>query len=317
MITRCRLIMQIQTLLFRQRRHHSLCMLQLNNVQAFVNVLGSRFHCESSAVTIVYTSVLESQVCYWYSWIESFSSLDHDQFRDLRQEFFKCRWLGTDERVVYMRYHTCFVRFMHKQTSLQFATFETLCSISIPARNSVKSRLAVRMPFIAPCSLQIHPSRSCPFGGRANISQDESACMKAHTRSPVSTRRSNHAAYNNSPRTDSGDGVGARWSWRKYIISHCRREILQHTSRSHFTPLQSSSPTCEQNRFVGRYVSLLDPRVQLQIFHLLDFSFISGLDFVSGQSIHQGAFIYFSNNQVCVRPSFLVDIKFHTVLSTN
>ena len=34
---------------------------QLNNVQAFVNVLGSRFHGESSAVAIVYTSVLESQ----------------------------------------------------------------------------------------------------------------------------------------------------------------------------------------------------------------------------------------------------------------
>ena len=86
------------------------------------------------------------------------------------------------------------------------------CSVSIPARNAAKSRIAVRMPFIAPCSLQIHPSRSCPFGGRANISQDESACMKAHTRSPVSTRRSNYAAYSNSPRTDNGDGVGSNSS---------------------------------------------------------------------------------------------------------
>ena len=50
--------MQIQTFLFRQRRHHCLFVLQLNNVQAFVNVL------ESSAVAIVYTSVLESQVSY-------------------------------------------------------------------------------------------------------------------------------------------------------------------------------------------------------------------------------------------------------------
>ena len=64
MITRCCLIMQIQTLLFCQRRHHCLCVLQLNNVQAFVNVLDSRFHCESSAVAIVYTSVLESWVSY-------------------------------------------------------------------------------------------------------------------------------------------------------------------------------------------------------------------------------------------------------------
>ena len=54
-------IVQIQTLPFRQRRHHCLCVLQLNNVPTFVNVLGSRFHCESSAVTIVYTSALESQ----------------------------------------------------------------------------------------------------------------------------------------------------------------------------------------------------------------------------------------------------------------
>ena len=60
LITRCRLIMRIQTLLFRRRRHHCLCVLQLNNVQAFVNVLGNRFHRESSAVAIVYTSVLES-----------------------------------------------------------------------------------------------------------------------------------------------------------------------------------------------------------------------------------------------------------------
>ena len=76
-----------------------------------------------------------------------------------------------------------------------------------------------------------------------------------------------------SPRTDNG-----RWSWRKYVISHCRREILQYTSRSHFTPLQSSSATCEQDRLVGRNVSLLDQGVQLQIFHLLDFSLVASLD---------------------------------------
>ena len=62
LITHCRFVVQIQTLLFRQRRHHCLCVLQLNNVQAFVHVFGSRFHCESSAITIVYTLVLESQV---------------------------------------------------------------------------------------------------------------------------------------------------------------------------------------------------------------------------------------------------------------
>ena len=192
LITRCRLIMQIQILLFRQRRHHCLCVLQLNNVQAFVNVLGSRFYCASYAVTIVYTSVLESQVIYRYLWIESFSSLDHHQFR-----------------IVYEGYHTCFIRFMHKQTSLQFATFEThmFCQNSSQKFCEISAGCSH-----APCCLQIHPSRSCPFGGRANISQDESACMKAHTRSPVSTRRSNHAAYSNSPRTDNGEGVEANTS---------------------------------------------------------------------------------------------------------
>ena len=64
LITRCRLIVKIQALLLVQGRHRCLCILQLNNVQAFVHVLGGRFHCESSAVTIVYTSVLESQVSY-------------------------------------------------------------------------------------------------------------------------------------------------------------------------------------------------------------------------------------------------------------
>ena len=64
LIAHCRLVVQIQTLLFRQRCHHCLCILQLNNVQAFVHVLGSWFHCESSAVTIMYTSVLESKVSY-------------------------------------------------------------------------------------------------------------------------------------------------------------------------------------------------------------------------------------------------------------
>ena len=57
-------MVQIQALLFRQRRHHCICILQLNNVQAFVHVLGSRFHCESSAIAIVYTSVVEAQVSY-------------------------------------------------------------------------------------------------------------------------------------------------------------------------------------------------------------------------------------------------------------
>ena len=108
-----------------------------------------------------------------------------------------------------MRYHTCFVRLMHKQTSLQFATFEThvICektSQEFYEDTACRSHAVHRS--------QIHPLRSCPFGGRANISQDKSACMKAHTKSPVSTRRSNRAAYSKSPRTDNGEGVGANAS---------------------------------------------------------------------------------------------------------
>ena len=63
--------------------------------------------------------------------------------------------------------------------------------------------------------------------------------------------------------------------------------------------LHSPSFTCEQDRFVGRNVSLLDPGAQLQIFQLLDFSFIASLDFVGSQSVDQGAFIACSNGQVC------------------
>ena len=57
----------------------------------------------TSAVTIVFTTVLESQVSYKYVRVESFTSLDHDQIRDLHPELFKRCWLGTNERVVYIR----------------------------------------------------------------------------------------------------------------------------------------------------------------------------------------------------------------------
>ena len=104
--------------------------------------------------------------------------------------------------------------------------------------------------------------------------------MKAHTSSPVSTRRSNHAAYSNSPRTDNGDGVGANTSYLTVVA----KSFSTHRDLTS-PPIIRRAPTCEQNRFVGRYVSLFDPRVQLQIFHLPDFSFISRLDFVGGQSV--------------------------------
>ena len=75
-----------------------------------------------------------------------------------------------------------------------------------------------------------------------------------------------HRVSSKSPRTDSGDGLGAN-----AFISHCRREILQPTSRS--------SPNGEQDRFVRKNVRLFDPKVQLQIFHVVDFSVVDSLGF--------------------------------------
>ena len=148
-----------------------------------------------------------------FLWIEGFSSLDHHQFRDLCPEFFKCRWLGTNERVVNVRYHTCFVRLTHKQTSLQFAAFEThllceyssqeFCKVTASCPHAVHRAMQSPDPTIALLPL---------FGGQAYVSEELSACMTAHTRSPVSIRRSNDAAYSKSPHTDNGDGVGANTS---------------------------------------------------------------------------------------------------------
>ena len=193
-----------------------------------------------------------------------------------------------------MGYHTCFVRLMHKQTSLQFATFEThmLCQYSSQKFCEIS----------AGCSHAIHRTMQSPnpsiaflsFRGRANISQDESACMKAHTRSPVSTRRSNHAAYSNSPRTDNGECGGANTS------------SLPVVAKSFSTHLDLTSLPFNRRAQPVRRIDLLG-----------GMSVFSGLDFVGGQSIDQGAFICCSNRQVCVRPSFLDDIKFYTVLSTN
>ena len=161
-----------------------------------------------------------------------------------------------------------------------------MCSVSIPARNSVKSRLAVRMSFIAPCSLQIHPSRSCPFGGRANISQDESACMKAHTTSPVSTRRSTHAAYSNSPRTENGDGVGAKTS----SLTVVAKSFSTHLDLTSLSFNRRAQPVSRIDLLGGMSVSLTQ-EYSCRSFICSDFSFITSLDFVCGKSVYQGALI--------------------------
>ena len=92
-------------------------------------------------------------------------------------------------------------------------------------------------------------------------------------------------------------------------LSLSSRNPSAHISISLHLPFNRRAQPVSRYRFVGRNVSLFDPRVQLH-FHLLDFSLISGLDFVGGQSIDPSACICCSNRQVCVRPSFLVDIKF-------
>ena len=63
-------------------------------------------------------------------------------------------------------------------------------------------------------------------------------------------------------------------------------------------------------------IRLLDPAVQLQIFHLPDFTFIASLDFVSGWPVDQCILTASADRQVCVRPSFLVGIKFQFALTT-
>ena len=125
-------------------------------------------------------------------------------------------------------------------------------SVSTIGKNSVKSRLADRMLFIAPCSRQIHPSGSCPLEGRAHISSEESVCMSAHTRSPASTLRSYQAAYNKSRLTDTGDGVGANTSSLTVVAKSFRN-----TSRSRIVSCHPSRPTCEQDGFARRYICLL------------------------------------------------------------
>ena len=180
LITHRSFIVQVRALQFRRRRHHCLCVPQLNNVQAFVHVLVGRLHCETSAFSFVYTLVLESQVHHRYAQVECFSSLDHDHLRDLHPEFLECRWLGTflegrQREIPRVSFDSC-----TKRQHPSLPRLKPMCSVSIPARNSVKSRLGVRMPFIAPCRVQVQPSRSCPFGGRTYVSEEVSACMNAH-----------------------------------------------------------------------------------------------------------------------------------------
>ena len=136
-----------------------------------------------------------------FTWIANFTTIDHHRFCDLCPDFFKCRWFRTNERIVTVGHHTCFPQLMHKQSSLQIATFETHLLYDNSSQKFCKISAGCSHVIHLPCRLQIHPSRSCPYGIRANISQDESASMKAHTKSPVSTRRSNQAAYNISPRS--------------------------------------------------------------------------------------------------------------------
>ena len=168
-----------------------------------------------------------------------------------------------------------------------------MCSVSFPARNSVKSRLAVRMPFIAPCSLQIHPSRSCPVGGRANISQDESACMKAHTRSPVSTRRSNHAAYSNSPSTDSGDGVGANTS----SLTVVAKSFNTHRDLTWLPFIRRAQPVSRIDLSGGISVSLTQEYSCRSFICLVSRSSPALTLLAGNQSVDQGAFIARSNNR--------------------
>ena len=76
--------------------------------------------------------------------------------------------------------------------------------------------------------------------------------MNAHARSPVCTRRAYQAAYNKSPLTDTGGGVGANTSPLTVVAKSLR------THRSHFVSFHPSCPTCEQEEFGRKYVCLPD-----------------------------------------------------------
>ena len=106
--------MEVRTPQLCQRRQHCLCVPQLNNVQALVQVLVRRLHCETSTSSFVHTLVLESQVRHRNMWVECFSSLDHNQPRDLCPEFLERRRFGTNERIVNMWHQSCFVRLVNK-----------------------------------------------------------------------------------------------------------------------------------------------------------------------------------------------------------
>ena len=105
-------------------------------------------------------------------------------------------------------------------------------------------------------AFQIQPSRSCPCGGRAYVSEELSACMKADRRSPVLTRRSNHAACRKSPRTNNGDGVGANTSSPTVVT----KSFSTHLDRTSLSFIRRAQPVSRIVLSLG-HVRLLDPGI--------------------------------------------------------
>ena len=199
-----------------------------------------------------------------------------------------------------MRYHTCFVRLMHKQTSLQFAMFEAHMFREYTSQEFCK---------VTACrSHTVDRSKQSPDPSITFLSFRRAS--EHFTRSPVSTRRSNHAAYSRSPRTDNGDDVGANTS----SLTVVAKSFSTHRNLTSLPFVRRAQPVSRIDLSGGMSVSLTQG---YSCRSLLNFSIIASLDFVGGKSFDQGTLVACSNNQVCVRPSFLVDIELHIVLTTD
>ena len=93
--------------------------------------------------------------------------------------------------------------------------------------------------------------------------------MKAHTTPPGSTRRSYPAAYNKSPLTDIGDGVGANTS----SLTVVAKSFETHRDLTSFPFIRRAQPVSKMDLPGGTPASLM------QIFNLRDFSLVSSLYF--------------------------------------
>ena len=150
-----------------------------------------------------------------------------------------------------MRYDSCLVQLMHKKTSLQFSQCKTHASVSTPAKNSVKSRLACR----SVCLHERAHSLQFPCGERT----------KLRTTSPL---------------TDTGDGVGANTSSLPVVA----KSFKTHRDLTSFPFIRRAQPVSKMDWPRGTSASLVQ-EYNCRSSICVTLSFVSGLDCVGGPSI--------------------------------